>query len=246
MKELPTQEIMGIPFLSSTYQQSVEHFIHEIQAGKRLRVITANPEIVMLQRKNPEVAQIIQEADYITPDGVGILIAGKILQRPIRERITGVELTTALLKYANECGWRVYLLGATPDVMKLVDERIREQYPRIQLRTHHGYFTESEEADIIAEVNEHCPHILLVGLGAPRQELWLSRHNLNYNLAMGVGGTFDVLSGKVKRAPLLWQKLGVEWLYRLLHEPRRAKRMLALPQFLIEVFAERMRRSRKQ
>lgn len=228
---------MGLPFVSSSFQATVARLHTHILNGDKIRIITANPEIVMLTRRDTHFARVVSEVDYITPDGVGILIAGKILKKPIPERITGVELALALFQYANEHRLRIYLLGASPEVMNTTHERIISEYPNIQLRTHHGYFTEDEEAGIIAEIAEHKPHILLVGLGAPRQEIWLTENKdrLTYNIAMGVGGTFDVLSGEVRRAPLLWQRLGIEWLYRLIQEPRRFRRMLALPQFLLHV-----------
>lgn len=244
MSALPTQEIMGIPFVSATFQDTVNQFIAQIAAGDKIRVITANPEGVMLARNNPEVREIVAAADYITPDGVGIKIAGKLLKRPIPERITGVELTTALLQHANTQHWHVYILGAAPDVLTMAAERIRADYPHISLQAHHGFFTADEEESIIAEINAHKPHVLLVALGAPRQEIWLTQHQdvLHYHLAMAVGGTFDVISGKVKRAPLLWQKMGIEWLYRLLKQPSRFVRMLALPQFMLHVIGYRLRR----
>ncbi len=243
MSFLQTGDIMGVRFISSTFQETVDQFIDHIEVGDKIRVITANPEVVMLGRKDKSFAKILSSVDYVTPDGVGILIAGNILKKPIPERITGVELTIALLQQANEHRWRIYLLGATPDTMAATVERIKSEFPDIQLRSHHGYFTPDEEAVIIAEVNAHQPHILLVALGAPRQEIWLSEHqeHLHYNLAMAVGGTFDVISGKVKRAPLLWQRMGIEWLYRLLNEPRRFWRMLALPQFILHVISHRLR-----
>lgn len=246
MTELHTNEIMDVRFISSTFNDTVDQCITHIEAGDKIRIITANPEIVMLSRKDTNFANILSSADYITPDGVGILIAGKLLKKPIPERITGVELTMALLQHANAHHWRVYLLGAAPDVMTTTVQRIHADYPNVQLRSHHGFFTPDEEAGIIAEVKAHQPHILLVALGAPRQELWLTQHQnqLSYNLAMAVGGTFDVISGKVKRAPLLWQRMGVEWLYRLLNEPRRFIRILALPQFMLHVFARKLKRAK--
>lgn len=241
-QSLPTQDIMGIRFVATTFAHTMGTLTAHIDSGDKIRVITANPEIVMHARRDPTLAHILNDVDYVTPDGVGILIAGKILKQPIPERITGVELTTALLAYADAQQLRVYLVGATPDVMASADARIRAQYPRIDLRTHHGYFDTKTEQDILADIRSHTPHILLVGLGAPRQELWLSTHrdHLHYNVAIAVGGVFDVLAGKVRRAPLLWQRLGLEWLYRLIQQPRRIGRMLALPTFILTVLHKRI------
>lgn len=243
MTVLHREEIMGIPFISSSFQETLDELVREIEQGHKCRVITANPEMVMLVKKDDEVKQIVQSADYVTPDGVGILLAGKLLGKPIRERITGYDLTLSLLSIANVKRWRLYLLGASPEVMEGVNHKIREQYPHIDLQSHHGFFNEDEETSIVEQIKSHRPHLLLVALGMPKQEKWLQKYQdqLLFNLAMGVGGTFDVISGKVKRAPLLWQRLGVEWLYRLLKEPWRWKRMLALPQFVLHVLFSRKR-----
>jgi N-acetylglucosaminyldiphosphoundecaprenol N-acetyl-beta-D-mannosaminyltransferase len=243
MTVLHREEIMGIPFISSSFQETLDELVRQIDQGNKCRVITANPEVVMLVKKDDEVKQIVQTADYVTPDGVGILLAGKLLGKPIRERITGYDLTISLLSIANEKRWRLYLLGAAPEVMEGVNHKIREQYPHIDLQSHHGFFNEDEEKSIVEQIKSHRPHLLLVALGMPKQEKWLQKYQdqLSFNLAMGVGGTFDGISGKVKRAPLLWQRLGVEWLYRLLKEPWRWRRMLALPQFVLHVLFSRKR-----
>lgn len=243
MTVLHREEIMGIPFISSSFQETLDELVRQIDQGNKCRVITANPEVVMLVKKDDEVKQIVQTADYVTPDGVGILLAGKLLGKPIRERITGYDLTISLLSVANAKRWRLYLLGAAPEVMEGVNHKIREQYPHIDLQSHHGFFNEDEETSIIEQIKSHRPHLLLVALGMPKQEKWLQKYQdqLPFNLAMGVGGTFDGISGKVKRAPLLWQRLGVEWLYRLLKEPWRWRRMLALPQFVLHVLFSRKR-----
>jgi N-acetylglucosaminyldiphosphoundecaprenol N-acetyl-beta-D-mannosaminyltransferase len=246
MKDLKTQEIMGVHFISSTFNETLEHFIECIEAGKTIRVITANPEMIMLARQDESFKEILYSADFVTPDGIGVILAGKILNRPLKERITGYDLTVSLLSVANEKNWRVYFLGASPEVMDLLRKKIVDQYPGINLMAHHGYFSTDDEERIVDEIRNHHPHLLLVGLGMQKQELFLQKYlsHLPVQFAMGVGGTFDVLSGKVKRAPLLWQRLGVEWLYRLIKEPWRWKRMLALPKFLFIVINHRLRGSK--
>ncbi|MCK9910024.1 WecB/TagA/CpsF family glycosyltransferase, partial [Microbacteriaceae bacterium K1510] len=141
---------------------------------------------------------------------------------PIRERVTGVELLEGLMQAADQRAWKIYLLGAAPDVNQAAADQLAQRYPHAQLVGHrHGYFEKQDEQMIIREIAELKPDLLFVAMGAPRQDIWIASHwqELQVPLAIGIGGSLDVISGKVKRAPMLWQRMHLEWLYRLLAQP---------------------------
>lgn len=215
--------------------------VDRIESGSCMHVVTANPEIVMLAREHQDFRSIVEQA-YVVPDGIGIVYAAKWTNQPIYERVTGVELLEALMAEADRRHWRVYLLGANPDVIRLAAQKLTERYPSACVVGYRdGYFRQDEEEQIVQEIAEKQPHLLFVALGAPRQERWMAkyREQLNASLMMGVGGSFDVISGKVKRAPALWQKLHLEWFYRLMAQPSRWKRQLAIPRFVLTVLREK-------
>ncbi|CCQ95753.1 Glycosyl transferase WecB/TagA/CpsF family [[Clostridium] ultunense Esp] len=260
--DLPTQPLFHIPFAAVRFHEMVNLLIRQVEEREGdleksyrdasslvhspLRVITGNPEMVMLSRKEKRFQGILTgEGRVIVPDGIGIILAGKLLGRPYPERIAGFDLMTELFRFGAEREWRVYLLGSTPEGIEKARKTIEGKYPRLLVRAHHGYFKKEEETKILEEIASFQPHLLFAGLGVPKQEYWLEEHlrHLPVALGMGVGGSFDVLAGKVKRAPLLWQRMGVEWLYRLIQEPWRWKRMTALPRFLFLVVGERLRGS---
>lgn len=195
----------------------------------------------MLAREHRGFRSIVEQA-YVVPDGIGIVYAAKWTNQPIYERVTGVELLEALMAEADRRRWNVYLLGAHPEVISLAAEKLAERYPNACVVGYRdGYFRQDEEEQIVQEIAEKKPHLLFVALGAPRQEEWMAKYRdqLNASLMMGVGGSFDVISGKVKRAPAVWQKLHLEWFYRLVSQPSRWKRQLAIPRFVLTVLKEK-------
>lgn len=217
--------------------------VDRIESGERTHVVTANPEIVMLARERQDFRSIVEQA-YVVPDGIGIVYAARWTNQPIYERVTGVELLEALMAEADRRRWIVYLLGAHPEVISLAAEKLAERYPGARVVGHRdGYFRQDEEEQIVQEIAEKQPHLLFVALGAPRQEQWMAKYRdqLNASLMMGVGGSFDVISGKVKRAPAIWQKLHLEWFYRLMCQPSRWKRQVAIPRFVLTVLREKWR-----
>lgn len=203
-------------------------------------VITANPEIVMGANQDPQLKKITDEADLITPDGIGIVMASRWKGEPVAERVAGYDLLLKLLEKGNQKAWSFFFLGSSEEVNQLATDRIREKYPNLKIAgRHHGFFKDREE-ELLKEINQAQPQFLIVALGAPRQEQWVYLHKkqLKVKVAIGVGGSLDVIAGKVKRAPVFWQKLNLEWLYRLLSQPSRWKRQLALPHFAIKAFFE--------
>ncbi|WEV37354.1 WecB/TagA/CpsF family glycosyltransferase [Lactobacillus sp. ESL0677] len=234
--------VLGIDFDNKSFTQFQNEFVGRINAHQSTFVVTANPEIVMTANENPEFMKILNfDADYITPDGIGIVKAAKMLNTPLKERVTGYDLFVWLMKLANDRNLRVYLIGAKPSVIHAIQEKIAREYSGIQLvGAENGYF--NEDLEVMAyQIERTEPDLVFAALGSPRQEKLLSllRKNLLPALMMGVGGSFDVFSGAVKRAPLFWQHAHLEWFYRLVKNPSRFKRMMVLPKFVHEIHEEK-------
>lgn len=201
------------------------------------QVVTLNPEGLMLAREDEQLAAIIEQAFLVTADGNGLLWAANKLGQPLQQRVTGVDLIEEVSALAAERGYSLYLLGAQPGYAELAAAALQGRYPGLRIvGTENGYFRE-REAQVLADIQAAAPDILLAALGMPYQERWLHQQQsrLQGLVAIGVGGSFDVLAGKVKRAPQLWQKLKLEWLWRLLSDPKRWRRYLAIPRFMAAV-----------
>ena len=235
--------IMGVEFDSLTLSEAVERAETLIAERSAAYVVTPNPEIVMTCWDNPDAMEAVQNADLVLPDGVGVVYGAKILGTPLKGKLPGIDFATELMRRLAKRGGRVYLLGAKPGIAELAGERMHEQFPGlIVCGTHDGYF--QEDAPVIEEINALQQDLLLVCLGAPKQELWMHRNRplLKVGLMAGLGGSLDVFAGTVKRAPVFFQKLGLEWFYRLLKEPWRFKRMMKLPKFLFACIGKKFRR----
>lgn len=229
--------ILGIHFTNITFQEMVKSTVDHLLKQEKTFIVTANPEIVMYAKRDSEYEQIIKSADYVVPDGFGILLASRMLNKPIVERVTGFDLTVRLLELCDENSWSVYLLGGKEEVNAAAAANIQKKYKGLRfVGRHHGYFS-GEENQITKEIRDLQPDIVLVALGFPRQEKWISAHlpSFNKGIFIGVGGSIDVLAGNVKRAPKIWRELNLEWLYRLFKQPSRWRRMLVLPAFVLQV-----------
>jgi len=239
-----TVGILGIPFLSTDMNGLVNMLDKRLEEKKKTFLVTANPEILMYAKNHPDYDKTLKKADFVIPDGIGVVIGSRILGDPIPERLAGFDLVFRLFELAEKKGYTLYFLGARPDVIAGAAERVTTQFPRIKIvGFHHGYF-DMEDTSVIEDIKSKAPDILLVGLGFPKQEEWIDRYGmqLDKGLMIGVGGTFDGITGRVKRAPEIWRKLNVEWLYRLIQQPSRWRRMLALPQFMAVILREKMKR----
>lgn len=207
------------------------------------QVATVNPEFVMLARLDHGFRQVLQRASLRTADGAGLMLAGRILGHPLPARVTGVDLALGVARSAAQRGDRVFFLGAPPGVAEAAAGNLAGEFPGLQVAgTFAGVSSEAGDDETLAAVRAANPDIILVAYGAPAQELWLAR-NLDISGAaagIGVGGTFDYLSGRVRRAPAWMRRVGLEWLYRLLREPARARRMAVLPVFLLLVLRQRL------
>lgn len=219
---------------------NMQDLLQELQVildskNKKKIIFTPNSEIAVLAFDDSDFSHMLNRADYLIPDGAGLLLAARILNRNLKERVAGYDLMKNLLNIINGREGSIYFLGGRADVIELAVKNIRREMEDINIAGyHHGYFDQNKKVKIIKEINQKEPDILLVGMGVPRQEEFLDHNidSLNIKIGLTVGGSFDVLAGKIKRAPLWMQKIYLEWFYRLLQEPKRFKRMFRLPRFI--------------
>ncbi len=214
--------------------------VRQFMAAPRLhQICTTNPEFVMAAQRDPLFRQILWAADLCIPDGVGLLLAARWLGQKLPERVPGSELIYHLAELCAREGWRPFLLGAAEGVAAETARILQAQYPALHIAgTYSGSPSFEENEAIVQMIHESGADVLLVAYGAPKQDKWIyrNRHKLpKVRVAMGVGGSFDFVTGKAIRAPRWVQNLGLEWLHRLLHEPWRWRRMLALPRFVLSI-----------
>ncbi|WP_427340376.1 WecB/TagA/CpsF family glycosyltransferase [Caloranaerobacter sp. DY30410] len=245
-----TIKIMGIRIDKVTLDSAVDKVYEFVKSNKTNVIYTPNTEIVMAARKDDELKALLNEGDLVIPDGIGLVYASRIKKKPLKERVTGYDLSIKIIEMANKEGLSLFLLGGKQGVALKACENIKEKYSNVKIAGfHHGYFKgthigykeHKEEMEVIKKINDAKPDILFVGFGAPRQEKWIheNKDKLNCKVIIGNGGTLDILAGNVKRAPKIFQTLGLEWLYRLLKEPWRYKRQMVLPLFAILVLFSR-------
>ncbi len=210
-------------------------------------VVTADASCLVLARKDPELRTIVNSADLVTPDSIGILLAARLNGKPLAERVSGCDMVVHLCERASSLGHRVFLLGAAPGVADAAAEKLRERFPGLQIvGVQHGYFKPEETESVVSAIRAAEPDLLFVAFGIPRQEKWIRTHmdRLNVPVCMGVGGSFDVISGNVKRAPKWMQRYGLEWVYRLASNPKKIGKVMTLPVFVALVLGSKnMRRS---
>lgn len=239
---IPTVPIFGIRVSKVDMPATVAYLTEVVSSRIPHQVITANPIMVMAALEDPAYMNIMKSAELVVPDGTGVVWAANYCNEPVAERVAGYDLLHELMRQGERYRWKVYLLGSTPEVIRETAERLQLQYPGVIIVGYHdGYFGLEEDETIVAEIVKANPDILFVARGADSQEPWIAKYKykLGVPIMMGVGGSFDVISGKSKRAPKAFQKMRMEWLYRLLREPTRYKRMLALPKFALKVVREK-------
>ena len=232
-------KIMGVPFLHIDQHNFVKLLDDRATNKEKTFVITANPEIVMRANEDPTLMQYINEATYICADGIGVVKAASLLGQDLPGRVTGYDTMVQLLNIGNEKHYKVYLLGAQKETIEKTVANINRDYPNVEIVGYHDGFFDWDNNNIAEEAAALEPDFIFIALGVPRQEKWISENKdkFSHGVFMGIGGSFDVIAGTVKRAPVLWQKLNIEWLYRLVKQPSRWKRMLVLPQFALKVLA---------
>jgi len=233
-------DVLGVGFDSFTMDQAVAEARRLIAAGGSHYVVTPNPEIVEMCREDDDFRETVNAADMVLPDGIGIIYGAKLLGTPLRQRLPGADFAGCLMEVMAREGITLFLLGAKPGVAEQAAAKLREKYPGLKIvGTHDGYFQDS--APVAAEIRETGAQVVFVCLGAPKQERWMAEYGpaTGAGLLLGLGGCLDVFSGNVKRAPVVFRKLGMEWFYRLLSNPSRAGRMLKLPRFMVHVMQEK-------
>ena len=235
-------DVLGVAFDNVTLDEAVDRALALLEEEGPHLVVTPNPEIVQRAEKDPEFAEILSKAHLVLPDGVGVIYAAKILGRPLRARVPGIDFVSALLGRVAGTGKRLFLLGAAPGVAELAAANLRAAYPGLTVcGTHDGYF--KEDGPVADAIREARADLVFVCLGAPKQEKWIAANGASAGarLYVGLGGSLDVFAGKVERAPESFQKLGLEWLYRLMKEPSRIGRMAKLPLFLVSAAGAKIR-----
>jgi len=231
--------ILDVPVDAVDMESALEKVRDMLADDKTNIIVAVNPEKVIAAQKNPDLLSALNNATLVIPDGIGVVVAARILARRSMERVPGSDLMPAICGLAVDENKSIFLYGAKPEIVSEAADELQERYPGLKVAgTQHGYVSEDEMAQLVESINVSGADILFVGLGSPRQELWMSRfqESLEVKVCQGVGGTFDALCGYPKRAPQFMQKLHLEWLYRLVTQPKRAHRQLALPRFAIQVF----------
>lgn len=234
-------DVLGVRFDNVTPEEALERGAQLMAEPGFHYVVTPNPEFVLAAEKDPQFRSVLNGADLVIPDGIGVIFSAKLLGTPLKSRVPGIEFSAGMLAHMDKVGGRVFLLGAKPGVAEQAAVNITKAYPNLIIcGTHDGYFKEDEP--VVQAVKESNADLLFVCLGAPRQETFMAQHGseLGVKLAMGLGGSLDVYAGVVERAPERWQKLNLEWAYRLIKEPKRIGRMAKLPLVLVKAAKVRL------
>jgi N-acetylglucosaminyldiphosphoundecaprenol N-acetyl-beta-D-mannosaminyltransferase len=242
------RQLFGIPVHAATMRQVRDICLQSIQQPQRLIIGVINAAKIVNMHRSPRLGEAVLQSDLILADGMAVVWASRILGRPLPERVAGIDLFKELLDLANERSLSVYLFGATQEVLDLVVKYVSGQFPNARIVGHrNGYFDDSDDALIAQEIRDARPSMLFLGITSPRKEMFLARWAgfMDVSVCHGVGGSFDVLAGKVRRAPEMCQRMGLEWLYRVLQEPRRLWRRYLVTNtiFIGMVFREFLRPS---
>jgi N-acetylglucosaminyldiphosphoundecaprenol N-acetyl-beta-D-mannosaminyltransferase len=244
--EVPSVDILGMRVSRINRSAALEALQQFIDSGQPHHVVTADASMVTIAAADPELLGIINRAALVTPDGTGILWAARRLGVPLEERVSGVDISEQLCAQSAQRGYGVYFYGAAPGVAERAAETIRARYPGASIvGTADGFQNSAEQqAALLADIRAKAPAVLLVAMGIPKQEKWIARHldELGVPVCIGVGGTLDVFSGQVSRAPVWMQQNGLEWLYRLAQNPKKLSKVACLPGFVWRVLRrERLR-----
>ena len=244
--QMKQTDILGIRFEAN--KESDVHTIIEntISEKKRISIFTPNPDMIMKAQKDTEFKQILNSADILLPDGIGVILASKMLSCPLPERITGIDVGEYILALAAKRGLKVFLLGGKQGVAELAAKKLCERYKGLCIcGAHHGYFDKNgkENKDVTEYVSSKKPDIVFVCFGAPSQEKWICENKElipTAKIFIGLGGSLDVWSENIKRAPVIFRKLGLEWLWRVAHDLSKADRLFVIPSFFKSVWSSRV------
>jgi N-acetylglucosaminyldiphosphoundecaprenol N-acetyl-beta-D-mannosaminyltransferase len=217
-------EVMGIEIDNLSMEETLSLIEAKILEGDPVQHVVVNAAKVVEVNKNPQLKAIIESCEIVNADGQAVVWASKILGTPLKERVAGIDLMQALVQRSSQKGWSIYFFGAKQDVLDKVVARYQKEFPTLRIAgARNGYYTPEEESAIATEISKSGAHILFVAISSPKKEIFLNKYLnvMNVPFVMGVGGSFDVVAGLTKRAPQWMQKIGLEWLFRFLQEPRR-------------------------
>lgn len=233
---METETILGLRVNRVSMDQALEAIAEFIAERSPRHVVTADASMAIIARGDKDLHAIVEHADLVTPDGAGILWASKLLGFPLHHKVSGVDMVGRLCELSAERGYRLYFLGAAPGVAEAAAEKLRLKFPGAQIvGVHDGYFTKEQEPALLDEIAAAMPDVLLVAFGIPKQEKWIEAHKaaIGVPVSIGIGGSFDVYSGLVQRAPLWMQRNGLEWLHRLSKNPKKIGKVMTLPKFAL-------------
>ena len=236
-------DVLGVGFDNLTMAEAVAEGMRLVNSDGFHYVVTPNPEIVEVCRENPEAMTVVNGADLVLPDGIGVVKGAAMLGTPLKGRVPGIEFAAGLMAEMAKSGKTLYLLGAKPGVADLAAEKLKGNFPGLNIvGTHDGYF--KEDGPIVEDIRKSGAEVVFVCLGAPKQEFWMTKNGpaSGAHLMCGLGGSLDVFAGVVERAPKFWCDHGLEWFYRLCKEPKRIGRMMKLPLFLMHVKQEKRKK----
>lgn len=234
--------IFGIEIDNVSLKETMDLLEGELDNDRLFTIATPNTEIAMEAKNKPGLARLINSFDLVVPDGIGLIKASKMRKLPLKERVTGFDISLELLKLGARRPLSFYILASKEGRSQMAADNIHKTYPGASVvGNRNGYFTEADEGEIIEKINELNPDVVFVGLGFPKQEDFIARNKdkIRAKIILGNGGVTDILAGVSKRAPDIFIKLHLEWLYRLLQEPSRFKRQLALPKFILSVLVDK-------
>lgn len=225
------------------YKNSLNDALKYIEKFKKVHIVSGNPEVLFQGLEDKELLEnFLCEESFIIPDGVGIQLAAKYLKTPVKEKIAGIEFMKAIISECEKKNRGIYLIGTTEENIKNCVANLMVKYPKVNIVGYrNGFFDLDKTEDLINEINENKPYAVFVAMGCPRQEQFIIRnfHKIDSKIFMGVGGSFDIIADKIKRAPNWMINLGLEWLYRVIKEPFRIKRLGSIPRFLMKVIKEK-------
>lgn len=237
---MKNEQYMGVEVSPLSYDEITNQLKTRVQAGDQSTIIAVNPEKIMKAQEDATLRDLINGSTFQIPDGVGVLLASRLKGGQVRSRVTGVDMMDHLLKLSAEEGYRVFFYGAKEEVVSKAIENIQAKYPAIQVAGYDNGYVQDQEA-LIEKIQASKADVMFIALGSPKQELWIreNKDRLPVKVFQGVGGSFDVFAGHVKRAPAPFRKVGMEWFYRLATDPKRFKRQLALPKFLFKIVTKK-------
>lgn len=233
--------IFGLDYDNIGYEDLIKRMDHVITNSQKMTVVTPYSEMVMYANRDGAYKKIINSADCVMPDGMGIIVAARLMGTPLKQQTTGVDLTRKIIEHANTCGYKLFFLGSTKKNLMQLSKVLYLNYPKLKFDTFappfKSKYDQNDNITITNKISRFNPHFLLVALGSPKQEIWILSNlaAINANIIIGIGGSLEFIAGIQKRAPVILQKLCLEWLYRVIMQPQRIKRQIIVPVFILKI-----------